>query len=231
MSDLALRSLDALRGPSTADLVFDELYRRIVELDLPPGARISEQDVARRMGSSRQPVRDAFWRLSKIGLVQMQPQRATVVSLVSDEAVLQARFVRTALEAETARAAALLPEPPLDGLSRLLEDQEAAIVAGDRIRFHQLDDAFHEAIAAASGHAFAWELIRENKAHMDRVRWLSLAFGARAAFDDHVRIFEAVRARDPAAAADAMRAHLARIADILVHVRGEHPAMFAKERQ
>lgn len=230
MRSPALRSIDVLRGPSTADLVYEELYQRIVEGDLAPGERISEQDVARQIGSSRQPVRDAFYRLSKLGLVQVQPQRATVVSLISEDAVLQARFVRTVLESETARAAAVrLPAASLAELVRLVDEQEAAVAAGDRIRFHQLDDAFHAEICAASGHAFAWALIRENKAHMDRVRWLSLAFGARTALDDHIRILDALRRGDGAAAAEAMRGHLARIADILAQVRDEKPGLFAKD--
>jgi DNA-binding GntR family transcriptional regulator len=223
-----LRSIDSLRGPSAADLVYREVYRRIVELDLPPGSRLSEQEVARQMGISRQPVRDAFWRLSQLGLVQLQPQRATTVSLVSEEAVLQARFVRTALETETARdAATCLGPDALAGIDDLLARQEAAVRSDDRILFHALDDAFHRAICEASGHGFAWALIQERKAHMDRVRWLSLAFGARTAFDDHARIRDAIRGRDPEAAAAAMRAHLGRIVDILAQIRADHPEMFS----
>lgn len=223
----SLGQVEGLRGPSTTDLVYETLYRRIVELALPPGARISEQEVAKQVGSSRQPVRDAFFRLSRLGLVQVQPQKATVVTLISDEAVLRARFVRTALETETVRAATPLDDASRRGLERLLEEQEAALAAHDRIRFHQLDDAFHEAICAASGHGFTWAMIREIKAHMDRVRWLSLAFGARAAFDDHVSIFEGMLAGDAGRAAGAMRIHLGRIEDILAQVRRDHPSMFA----
>lgn len=216
-----------MRGASTADLVFEALYRRIVELTLPPGARISELDVARQVGSSRQPVREAFSRLSKLGLIEVQPQRPTVVSQISHAAVLQARFIRTAIEIETARDAAALPDEARRRLPGILKEQEAAISAGDRMRFHALDDAFHEAICALSGHAYAWTLVRENKAHMDRVRWLSLDVGARTALDDHRRIVEALCAGAPEAAADAMRAHLGRIVDIFDRVRADHPGMFA----
>ena len=163
MPATTLRSIESLRGPSTADLVFDELYRRVVELELPPGTKLSEQEVARQIGVSRQPVRDAFYRLSQLGLIQIQPQRATTVCLIAEEAVLQARFVRTALETETARAAARdLSEADLARLEANVEAQEAAVAADDRIRFHGLDDAFHQAICAASGHALAWTLIRDN---------------------------------------------------------------------
>lgn len=229
MTELMLRSIGSLRGPSAADLVFDELYRRIVELELPPGMKIAEQEVARQMGVSRQPVRDAFYRLSRLGLILIQPQRATTVALIGEDAVLQARFVRTALETETARIVAGDPdEADLVELDRLVEAQETAVAGDDRVRFHALDDAFHQAICAASGHPFAWALIRENKAQMDRVRYLSLGFNAASALADHKRILAALRARDPERAAAAMREHLSRIVGLLEQIRAEKPAMFTE---
>lgn len=232
MGRVVLRSIDFLRGPSATNLVYDELYRQIVELALPPGTRLSEQEVARQMGISRQPVRDAFYRLSQLGLIQIQPQRATTVSLISEEVVLQARFVRSALEMETVRAAAQLTENAhIPELEAILKRQKAAVTAGDRIGFHELDDAFHQAICTASGNGFAWSLIRENKAHMDRVRYLSLSFGAQSAFDDHLRILAALKAHDPDRAAKEMRVHLSRIVDILGQIRTTRPEIFAEAQR
>lgn len=228
MVDLSLRSIGSLRGPSTADLVFDELYTRIVELDLAPGARLSELEVARRMGVSRQPVRDAFYRLSQLGLVQIQPQRATTVTRISEAAVHQARFVRTALEVETIRqAVAAASDAQIAALADIVEEQREAVANDRRARFHALDDAFHHAICAASGSGFAWGLIRDNKAHMDRVRYLSLGFTAKQAFADHVRILDALRARDAERATAEMRVHLGRIADILGQIREDQPSIFS----
>lgn len=227
MTDLMLRSIETLRGPSATDLVFRELYRRIVELELPPGMKLSEQEVARQMGISRQPVRDAFYRLSQLGLILIQPQRATTVSLISEEAVLQARFVRTALEMETARIVARrLTKADVDAFERLIAQQEVAMTAGDRVGFHALDDEFHQAISQASGNGFAWALVRENKAHMDRVRYLSLGFNAASALADHRVILAALTARDPERAAEAMRVHLSRILGLISQIRAESPAMF-----
>ena len=223
-----LRSIETPRGPSATDLVFGELYRRIVELELPPGTKLSEQEVARQMGISRQPVRDAFYRLSQLGLILIQPQRATTVSLISEEAVLQARFVRTALETETARLLARrLDAADLAELERLIAAQEAAMAAGDRVGFHALDDEFHQAISRASGNGHAWAIIRDNKAHMDRVRYLSLGFNAASALADHRDILAALTSRDPERAAEAMRRHLSRIVDLISQIRAENPAMFA----
>jgi DNA-binding GntR family transcriptional regulator len=225
---LRLKALETRRAPAVADQVYDAIYDQVVTLELPPGARISEADVSRALGVSRQPVRDAFWRLSHLGFLTIRPQRATTVSPISEAAVLQARFVRTALEVETVRiAAATLGPADHHQLAALLDAQAAAVAEHDRERFHGLDDEFHRLICELSGNGFAWALIRERKAHMDRVRFLSLAFGADAALADHRLIVAALVARDEAAAIAAMRVHLGRIADIMARVRAEGGVPFA----
>lgn len=222
--------IDIPGRPSIADQVYGELHRQVLSLDLKPGAKISEVDVARAMGVSRQPVRDAFYRLSKLGFLQIRPQRATTIALISPAAVMRARFIRTALEAETVRiAAARLTEADHDALAAIIEAQDAAIIAGDKALFHRLDDQFHREICARAGLGFTWELIAENKGHMDRVRMLSLSFASRTAWDDHVRILAALRSRDAGRATDAMRAHLARIKEQIDRILASNHDWFAEE--
>ena len=222
--------LDAPRPPSAADQVFEALYDQVVTLALPPGARLSEVEVAKAAGVSRQPVRDAFWRLSQLGFLTIRPQRSTEVSAISEHAVRQARFVRTALEIETVRVAAeRFGAAELASLDALVAEQAVAVAEGARERFHGLDDEFHRRICTLGGHEFAWALIRETKAHMDRVRFLSLSFGAQAALDDHVAILAAIRAGDAAAAVAAMRVHLGRIEDIMARIRVTHAGHFGPD--
>lgn len=227
---LHLTRVAALRPPTATDEVYRALYDQVVTLALPPGTRLSEAEVARQMGVSRQPVRDAFYRLSKSGFLVVRPQRATVVSQISESAVRQARFIRTALELETVRTATeRLAAADLADLEALLAEQADAVAAADRDRFHALDDEFHRQICRRSGLEFVWTLIRENKAHMDRVRFQSLAFGAEMAYADHRAILSALQARDAEAGAAAMRLHLGRIEDILEKVRTTHGGHFADE--
>ncbi len=224
--------LRATRPPSVADQVFETLYNQVVTLALPPGSRLSESEVARAAGVSRQPVRDAFWRLSQLGFLTIRPQRSTEVSAISVRAVTQARFVRTALEIETVRIACERLGPgDFEVLDSVIEAQAAAVAAVDPERFHGLDDEFHRQICALSGLEFAWALIRENKAHMDRVRFLSLSFGAQTALDDHLAILAALKARDPVAAVAAMREHLGRIEDIIARVRLTHGMHFGADEK
>ena len=230
MSKLQLRAIETKRAPSVADLVFDELYERVITLELLPGAKLSEVDVARSMGVSRQPVRDAFYRLSRLGFLTIWPQRATIVAPISESAVLQARFIRTAIELETVQAAArILDDHQLQRLEALIQRQEAAMDAGEKTLFHALDDEFHRLICEFAGLAFAWSVIKENKAHMDRVRYLSLSFNARSAFEDHVEILKALKAHDAEKAAEVMRVHLSRISGIIAVIRDEGHDYFAKE--
>ncbi len=230
ISMLQLPAIEARRVPSVADLVFDELYQRVITLDLPPGARLSEVDVARRMVVSRQPVRDAFYRLSRLGFLTIRPQRATIVAPISERAVMQARFIRTAIELETVQAAARsLNARQLQRLQALVRRQEAAVEAGDKVRFHTLDDEFHRMICDSTGLSFAWTVIKEHKAHMDRVRYLSLSFGAQSALDDHKAILAALQAHDPAKAVETMRDHLSRIGGIITTIRTDHDLYFAAE--
>jgi DNA-binding GntR family transcriptional regulator len=227
-----LRNLEPLNRPSVADTVFDELHNQILLLELPPGTKISEVEVAKALGVSRQPVRDAFYRLSKLGFLSIRPQRATLVSQISATGVLQARFVRNALETETVRTACqVLTSEDHDALDDILENQRKAVDAADPVSFHRLDDQFHREICERSGLAFAWDIIRENKAHMDRVRFLSLAFASQDAFEDHLKIMDAIRARDEDRAMHHMREHLSRIKKQIVRIRADHERYFANETE
>jgi Transcriptional regulators len=231
MADIIeLPLLPAVGRPTVADQVFAELRRQILSLELPPGTRLSEVEVARQMGVSRQPVRDAFYRLSKLGFLLIRPQRATTVSLISPKAVFQARFIRTAIEIETARAAcASLTARDIDALARILEDQEVAVARADKGLFHELDDRFHKEICTRSGHGFAWDLILENKAHMDRVRMLSLSFALHVAYQDHLEMLAALTERDEARAITAVRDHLSRILGQIARIHADNRDLFAEE--
>ncbi|WP_289034734.1 GntR family transcriptional regulator [uncultured Roseibium sp.] len=225
-----LRALEPLNRPSVADTVFDELHQQILSLELPPGMKMSEAEVAKALGVSRQPVRDAFYRLSKLGFLSIRPQRATIVSEISERAVFQARFVRSAIEAETVRAACeKLTEEDHRALDDLVELQRQAVEARDAVEFHAYDDQFHREICERTGLAFAWEIIRENKAHMDRVRFLSLSFASQAAFDDHVKVLDAIKARDSTSAMALMHLHLSRIKEQIPRIRANYSEFFAGE--
>lgn len=227
--ELPLSEIRQLALPTVADRVFDELQQRILSLELPPRTKISETDVARKMGVSRQPVREAFKRLAKQGFLLIRPQVSTTVSLISHEAVLRAQFVRTALEVHTCRAACeKRTDAGLKVLAAMIDDQKAAILAQDRNLFHALDDKFHHEICVLSEVDYVWDLVQESKGHMDRICMLSLDTTSQEfALEEHIDIFNAISKSDADAAAHAMSKHLSRILELFEDIKGENQSYFS----
>ena len=160
---------------TSADVVFESLFEEIVALDLLPGAKMSEVEVAKRFGVSRQPVRDAFSRLGNLGLLVIRPQKATVVRHFSLQGIQNARFIRTAVEVEVLRRACLNWTGDFDdALDDNLAEQRIAIDANDPETFHRIDYDFHRLLCESAGADFAFETIAANKAQVDRLCILSL---------------------------------------------------------
>jgi GntR family transcriptional regulator, rspAB operon transcriptional repressor len=215
-------------GQPVAPQVHARVQRRILTGDLPPGARLSESEIAAAYGVSRQPVREAFIKLADEGLLEVRPQRGSYVRRISVQAVLDARFVREAIEADVVRLLATQPAAGLaDRLSALVDAQRAALAAGDAAGFVPLDDQFHRTLAEAAGKPFAWAVIEGMKAQMDRVRELSAVRRDRGGLvDQHRAIVAAIAAGDPAAAEAAMRTHLREILRDLPAIRAALPDHF-----
>jgi len=215
---------------SAAQRVETELRRLIVALELPPGSRLSEQEIAERHGVSRQPVREALISLAKTRLVEIQPQRGTVVVKISVRKMMEARFVREAIEtAVVRRACSSFDRQTRLRIDDLLEMQDHAARRDDHAAFQRYDELFHIALAEGAGCPLAWEAIQDLKAHMDRVCQLTLP-GPEAMLpliEQHRAIIAAVDAFDEDAAADAMRQHLTEILRALPRVEAEHPELFS----
>lgn len=226
--EYVLPTLEPTSRPTIADEVCAILQHRILSLRLPPLTRISEAEVAAMMGVSRQPVREAFKRLAKLGFLTIRPQSGTTVSPISEEAVLRARFIRVALELHIGRTACdTLSRDGLAALAGLIDQQRIAIADQDRERFHALDDRFHREICEQAGAGYVWDVISENKAHMDRVRVLTLdTMSQQTALNEHVAILEALSTRDPDRVAQSVTQHLGRIVDQIDRLKAEQHHWF-----
>jgi len=224
--------VDAIISPSqgsAAQRIEAHLRRAIVSMELPPGTRLSEQEIAATHGVSRQPVREALIGLARTRLVDIQPQRGTVVVKISTRKMMEARFVREAIETAVARRAAESFTPAVRvRIDDLLDLQDKAAGRNDHGTFQRYDELFHIALAEGAGCALAWEAISDIKAHMDRACHLTLTSSATMLelVVQHRAIVAAVDAADPEGAAEAMRLHLSQILRALPKVETEHPDLF-----
>lgn len=224
--------MDAIISPSqgsAAQRIEAHLRRAIVSMELPPGTRLSEQEIAATHGVSRQPVREALIGLARTRLVDIQPQRGTVVVKISTRKMMEARFVREAIETAVARRAAQSFTPAVRvRIDDLLDLQHKAAARNDHGTFQRYDELFHIALAEGAGCALAWEAISDIKAHMDRACHLTLTSSQTMLelVTQHRAIVAAVDAADAEGAAEAMRRHLSEILRALPKVETEHPDLF-----
>jgi len=208
------------------------LRQAIVTMQLAPGTMLSEQDLAQRFGVSRSPVREALIKLSEAGLVRVLPQRGTQVVKISKAAVEDGRFIRVAVESAVVREAALKATPMMIAeLNASLTRQRRAQRSASTEEFLALDEEFHRLLAETAGRPSAWRMIEDIKPQMDRVRFLDMtkALPRHAVLKQHVVIVDAIKAKDPAAAEQAMHEHLSEILRSLPELAAQYPDLFESE--
>lgn len=223
------RTAEALETRTTTDIVFDKLHSDILALKLLPGARISEAEIATRLGVSRQPVRDAFNRLGNLGLLLIRPQRATEVRGFSMEEIRNARFVRLAVELEIIeQACRSWDEQKAEALEANLAAQRNAISDGKTDQFHALDYDFHKSICELVGFPLAFETIERCKRTVDRLCVLSLerTDEVDAVMQDHSDIADALRSGSVETARATLRRHLGRLDQTIEKIHEAHAEYF-----
>lgn len=212
--------------------LYEVLRQSIIRMTLAPGQALSEKEIADTFAVSRQPVREAFIRLSEAGLVEIRPQRGTYVVQISQAAVMEARFVREAVEVAVVCSAAEqgLDKDVLYELHDLVERQKRCIGPEDHDRFYQLDEAFHRTLSLGAGHDAAWRVTQEVKAQLDRVRYLSLpdTTPIPKLIEQHAGILDAVASGDVKAARGVMQAHMREILRSLPSLVERFPEMFER---
>jgi DNA-binding GntR family transcriptional regulator/NAD(P)-dependent dehydrogenase (short-subunit alcohol dehydrogenase family) len=209
--------------------VYDTLRASIVSLERTPGQRLSEAELARDLGVSRTPVREALIQLRTDGLVEVTPQLGSFVSKISLRSVREAQFAREALECAAMREAAQrLDAATVERLRQNIALQRAAQGSSDLEQFYRLDEEFHRELVAASGYPGISELLDRSRAHLNRVRRLSLPVPdvIEELIDQHSAVLQALERNDVDQAEASLRHHLRAVYRVLVPLRDAHPDYF-----
>lgn len=203
--------------PALRDQVKDLLLERLARGEYAPGERLVETAIARELGVSQAPVREALRDLEQLGLVVHEPHRGCSVRRVSAAELREAFPVRAALEAVAARLAATSITPAgLVELEQQLEQMVEAARAGDALAQAHANAAFHGTIVRAANNATLerlWSLLEP----FARTYLTSVQPDANLEelAERHRPILDALRVRDPEAAARVMHDHLIQAADLL----------------
>jgi GntR family transcriptional regulator, rspAB operon transcriptional repressor len=199
------------QNETAASRIERELREAIVRLELLPGTRLSEQEVATRYGASRQPVREALIALAKSGFLETRANRGTVVVKISVQQMLEARFVREAVEVAIVRRACEHFDPlTREQVTANLRLQEETYAIEDHNEFRLLDAKYHSSLAKGAGCSLAWHTIADTKAQFDRVGNLMMIKrdNRELLLEQHKAIVAAIDAHDADTAETVMREHL-----------------------
>jgi DNA-binding GntR family transcriptional regulator len=204
--------------PTFADEVTRVLRAAILEGRLVPGQRLTEPELAQRLGVSRTPIREALRELEHEGLLQRVPGRGTVVAEISSQDVEDIYAVKSALECAAVRAACTrIAVAELAGLESLLQQMKALSAAGDLLPYSRVSRQFHELLIRSSGNRWLEETYRTLDVRIQQLRNYALATPSRPKLSvaEHEAILAAVRRRDGATAERLIRAHVEQAGAIL----------------
>lgn len=213
------------------DYAMRVLKENILHLELEPGSKVSENELAAQLGLSRTPVREALMALAKVRLVEVYPQKGSEVSRIDYDLVEESCFMRRILECAVVELASqmITPEQKVE-----LEDnialQERCLKGGRMEALMQLDNELHRLLFRIAHKEQTWELMTGFTVHFDRVRSMALSTALNERnVADHRAIVQAVISGDASAAHRLMEEHLGRYRVDEQALRDQYPATYFKE--
>ena len=201
-----------------SEITYERIKEAIRNADLVPGQPLSETKLSKMLGISRTPVREALQQLAQEGLVQIIPGRAVTVASPSVQEVMNAVHVRSILEPEVARLAAVsISSDDLEILLSIIQEMEEAIDHEDRTKWAKADSRFHEILSASCPNNLLGDMVIQVR---NRISYLSTDNQTNqnrmlACTQEHRQVAEAIAAGDPQVAEKATRDHIDKLRDSL----------------
>lgn len=186
--------MNASRGASRADLVFETLESEILGGIYTPGELLTELKLCERMGVSRTPVREALHRLMQEGLVE-ETTHGVVVRGVSEQDLVDIYEVRRRIEGYATRLCAeRITEEQLVELREVVELQDFYTTKGGATHIRDTDTRFHELVYRYCGSEILGSMLSELHRKVQRYRKTSVenATRARVAVKEHTDILRAL---------------------------------------
>ncbi len=223
-----MKLLERLPRESGGEYALRTIKENIVSLELAPGSQISENELAAEMGLSRTPVREALIELSKVKIVDIQPQKKSTIPLIDYDMVEESRFMRDLLECAVAELDCEMASPEdLERLSENIRLQNLYLDDFYSAQLMTLDNQFHGMLFDIAKKSQVFALIQNISIHFDRVRTMALSSVKNTKIvQDHVDLVDAIRRRNTRAARELMEAHLNRYDIDAAALRSAYPQYF-----
>jgi DNA-binding GntR family transcriptional regulator len=195
----------------------DEIRGAILSGALLPGTRIKQEELAARLGVSREPVRQALLLLQREGLVSTEPGRTATVASLDQRYIAEVYEFREAVDGLVAATVAKLSAPDLTHIDEIVARGREAVRLRNLRRLIELDIAFHSALYEAANNRVLIDVMRDQWNHIRRV--MAMVLGETSyrnrVWEEHGAILQAIRSGKPRRAR-AVAAHHTRAAKVLL---------------
>ncbi|WP_145047221.1 GntR family transcriptional regulator [Paenibacillus xylanexedens] len=217
-----------IRG-STRAYSYNLIKERIFHLELEPGTKISEKEIADELQVSRTPVREAFMKLAEEELLDIIPQSGTIVSKINLEHVEEGRFMREKIEKEIVTLAC----SSFDDEYKFKMETNIAMqkVSADKNNFYrlfELDEEFHQILFLATGKMRTWKMLQQLNIPFNRLRILRLSEVSNASniISQHKEIYQLITERKTDQAVEVMEQHLRLVVVEQETIKSKYPHYF-----
>ncbi len=216
-------------GETVGDYVYEVIKKNIINMNMAPGNRVSENEISDLLNVSRTPVREAFIKLAKEGLLYILPQRGTYISYIDLDIVEDARFIRESLEKTVLSIATeKFPEELLDVLEDNIDVQKKLVEKRAFFDFLEMDEAFHRTIFKGCNRLRTWMFIQQINAEYKRVRMLTFLADTdwNSIIEQHMQILESIRNHDEDKGQEVLNSHIKRLIFEQVELKEKYPEYF-----
>jgi len=219
LEELEMLNLEIQNHRPLREMVYEELKMQILTGAIPPGTRMMEVELAREIGVSRTPIREAIRKLEKEGLVTIEPRRGAYASQITTEDMIEILEVRQNMEGLAAYFAASRMKPEqLSELKQTSARYNAAVTEGNMDDMIKYDTKFHRIIVDSCNNKILFQMIEQLQELVLRFRYIYYDDFKRAENmpDEHKAILDAIERNDADAAREAADVHIDRLKELVI---------------
>ncbi|WP_131113969.1 GntR family transcriptional regulator [Lichenihabitans psoromatis] len=198
-------------GAASPASLYDTLSAAMVRFQYRPGERLNEGAIARDLGVSRTPVREALSKLVAAGLIDHEPGHGFFRRKLDPKEIFDLYELRQQIEVSAVRLAVHRATPQqLDDVDAILDRSMAAAHEASVEIVVGFDEQFHDAITRLTGNVEMLRSLQQINARIRFVRWIDMRGRRGGTQGEHRAILDAMKARDAARGCDLMEAHVQR---------------------
>ncbi len=199
---------------SLTDKAYAAIKTAILSLELEPGTPLVESELAKQLGISKIPLREALHQLENDGLVNRIPYKGVYVSGLTNQDAAELALIRGVLEGLAARLAMpKMTQADILKSEAILSEAQQALERGNKDLCVAKGKEFHDYLIQKSGNAQLMHILESIDTRFHRFRLLSNEIRGRTAqsLEEHKRILKALKDQDGDAVEHALREHLSSV--------------------